>query len=93
MKRKNGIGAKNPIDILVVSAITPITGGKTAPPTIDITIKDDAFFVFGPRSFMPREKIVGNIIDIKKKTPYKLIREIQPSPALTKGNRIQHIKA
>lgn len=66
---KNGIGAKNPTDILYLSAINPITGGKTAPPTIDITINEDAFFVLGPRSFIPRAKIVGNIIDMKKNTP------------------------
>jgi hypothetical protein len=69
MKIKNGIGAKNPTDILNLSAIRPITGGNTAPPTIDITINDEAFFVLGPRSFIPRAKIVGNITDMKKKTP------------------------
>ena len=79
--------------MLELSAIQPINGGKTAPPTIDITMKDDAFLVFGPKSLIPRANIVGNIIDIKKKTPYKLIKEIHPRPALTNGKRRQHIKA
>ena len=79
--------------MLELSAINPITGGKTAPPTIDITMKEDAFFVFGPRSLIPKANIVGNMIDIKKNTPYRLIKEVQPSPALTMGKRAQHDKA
>lgn len=87
------MGAKKPTDILVLSAINPITGGKTAPPTIDITIKDEAFFVFGPRSLIPSANMVGNMIDIKKNTPNKLINDTQPSPALTKGSKRTHIRA
>ena len=79
--------------MLEVSAIHPITGGKTAPPTMAITINDEAFFVFGPKSLIPNANMVGNMIDIKKKTPYKLINEIHPSPALTNGNNKQHIRA
>ena len=69
MNANKGIGAKNPTDMVNLSAIRPITGGNKAPPKIDITIKEDAFFVFGPRSFIPRAKIVGNMTDMKKKTP------------------------
>ncbi len=68
MKIKHGIGAKNPIDMeLVISDIHPIKGGKSAPPTMDITMNDEAFFVCGPRSLMPSANRVGNMIDMKKK--------------------------
>ena len=63
------MGAKKPTDILYMSAIQPITGGKTAPPTMDITRMEDAFLVCGPKSFIPKAKMVGNMMDIKKKTP------------------------
>lgn len=86
------MGAKKPTDMLVLSAISPIIGGKIAPPTIDITIKEEALFVSGPRSLIPNANIVGNIIDIKKKTPNKLTSETHPSPILTKGRRMQHIR-
>jgi hypothetical protein len=93
MKIKNGIGAKKPTDILELSAIQPISGGKIAPPTIAITIKEDAFFVLGPRSLIPNANMVGNMIDIKKNTPYKPISDPHPSPALTTGNSKQHMAA
>ncbi len=67
MKIKQGIGARNPVDIPKLSAINPIMAGNKAPPTMDITINEEAFLVCTPKSLMPNAKIVGNIIDIKKK--------------------------
>jgi len=61
------MGTKKPTLIDEISAIHPINIGKIAPPTIAITRNDEAFFVFSPRSLIPRAKIVGNIIDIRKK--------------------------
>lgn len=87
------MGAKKPTDILVLSAMSPMTGGKTAPPTIDITTNDDAFFVFGPRSLIASAKMVGNMIDMKKNTPKRLISDTHPNPVLTTGSSRQHIRA
>ena len=39
---------------------------KYAPPTIDITIKEEAILLSSPRSFIPNANMVGNMIDIKK---------------------------
>lgn len=69
MKTNSGIGTKKPIDMVYKSETWPINGGKTAPPTIAITINDAAFLVCGPRSLIPSAKIVGNMIDMKKNTP------------------------
>ena len=67
MKANNGTGVINPVDIELISEIHPMNGGKIAPPTIAITINEDAFFVCSPNPFIPSAKIVGNMIDIKKK--------------------------
>ena len=91
--KKKWNSCQKPIDMLVLSAINPIKGGKTAPPTIDITIKDEAFFVFAPKSLIPSANIVGNIIDMKKNTPKRLINDIQPSPPLIIGSNKTHAKA
>lgn len=56
-----------------------------APPTTAITIKEAAFFVWGPKSLIPKAKRVGYMIDIKKKIAYNDIREIQPNCKLTIG--------
>src|SRR4030095_7581060 len=50
----------------VLSDISPIIGGIIAPPTIDITRKAEAILLSSPRPLIPKAKIVGNIIDIKK---------------------------
>jgi hypothetical protein len=31
-----------------------------------MTMNEEAFLVFGPRSLIPKAKIVGNMMDIKK---------------------------
>ena len=56
-------------DIGVYKQPMPNPNGNIAPPTIDITIREDAILVSLPKSAIPSEKIVGNIIDIKKATP------------------------
>src|SRR5271170_1245616 len=53
--------------------------GRIAPPMIAITIKYDALFALVPKPKMPRAKIVGNMIDIKKKQRKMQITEIQPA--------------
>ena len=50
----------------VVSEMCPIIGVHTAPPIMAIIIIDPPIFVFGPRPFTPKAKMVGNISDIKK---------------------------
>ena len=91
MKANNGIGAKKPTDMDEISAIKTINIGKIAPPTIAMTINDAHFFVFSPRSLMPRAKIVGNMIDMKKKIRNNAIIETHPKLKLTIGNNRQHI--
>ena len=49
------------------SPIHPISIGLNAPPATLITRNDDARFVCTPIPSSPRAKIVGNIIDMKKK--------------------------
>ncbi len=68
MNINNGIGARNPIDIEYRSEICPISGGNTAPPTTAIIIIEAPFLVCGPKSFIPKAKMVGNMIDISKNT-------------------------
>jgi hypothetical protein len=51
-----------------LSESIPITYGTNAPPTMDIIIKDAPFLVWCPRSFTPKAKMVGNMMDSKKKT-------------------------
>lgn len=59
-------GTINPIAILD-SPIYPINMGLKAPPATPITMNEDAFFVNVPISLNPSAKMVGNMIDIKKK--------------------------
>ena len=56
------------------SAIAPITFGNTAPPIIAITINEDASFDFSQKPQIHSEKMVGNIIDIKKAIPITATR-------------------
>lgn len=65
------------------SDIKPITGGTTAPPTIDMIINDEAFFVCSPRFLTPNANMVGNIMDIKKKTPINANTAIIPGNSIT----------
>ena len=69
MNKNKGMGTRNPVAIPYLSATAPIIGGNTAPPATAITKKDEASLVFFPSDLIASAKIVGNIIDIKKKTP------------------------
>lgn len=53
-----------------------MSSGKSAPPTMAITIIEPAILVFGPKPLRPRAKMVGNISDIKK-----LVRKRHHTPA------------
>jgi hypothetical protein len=55
--------------------LDPMTGVKTAPPMMAITIIDPPIFVLDPNPLIPSAKIVGNMRDIKK-----LVRKIDQSP-------------
>ncbi len=66
---------------VIASEMRPIITGKMAPPTIDIMINEEPSFVFEPSPRMPREKIVGNMIDIKNSTPVNAYTEILPCEA------------
>jgi hypothetical protein len=52
-----------------ISAIFPIIYGEIAPPITDIITIGLAFHDFSPKFFIESEKIVGNIIDMKKNVP------------------------
>jgi hypothetical protein len=73
----------------VISEINPKTGGSKAPPTIDITIKEDPIFVLCPRPSIPIEKIVGNMILMKKAIATKVYTTIIPVPNM--ANRVKQI--
>ena len=53
--------------------------GKIAPPIIDITSREDAGFVFDFMPVIPKAKMVGNMIDIKKPNPPNAITTYFPS--------------
>jgi hypothetical protein len=55
----------------LISDTLPMITGNIAPPTIAIISKEEPSLVFDPRPRMPREKIVGNMMDIKNSTPIK----------------------
>ena len=75
--------------LFVLSAIYPSIGGKIAPPTIDMIIKLDPDFVSIPRSCIPKAKMVGNIIDIKKEMPITAYNVIIPDAKIvTRHKRI-----
>jgi hypothetical protein len=58
--------------LAVISEIIPIIGGNKAPPTIDITINEDPILVLCPSPSIPIEKIVGNMMLIKKDMAIKV---------------------
>ena len=60
------------------SAMSPISGVRTAPPTIAITSNDPPSLVLGPKPFSPRAKIVGNISDMKKLVANSAYKPPQP---------------
>lgn len=70
-----------------MSAIHPMKIGNMAPPTMDMTRNDEALLVCSPISFIPSEKMVGNMMDIKKKERNSAMIETQPKRRLTTGNR------
>ena len=47
MKHPNGM--PKPIGMPQLSAIQPMSNGMKAPPTMDMTMKEEAIFVFSPR--------------------------------------------
>lgn len=71
------------------SEMAPIIGGKNAPPATAITRKDAPRLVCGPKPLIASAKIVGNMIDIKKNTPYKAIKDGHPKCEPTTGNSKQ----
>ncbi len=66
IKAKHTIGIRKAIDIPKRPPIRPISGGQNAPPATAITRNEAPFLVSGPKSLIPKAKIVGNMIDIKK---------------------------
>ena len=72
--------------------MAPINGGQKAPPATAITKNDDPFFVKAPKSRIPKAKIVGNIIDMKKYVENNATTEIIPKPSTTKTINMTFIK-
>ena len=65
MYAKQIMGIINPVFIFC-SPINPISAGQTAPPTIVITITDEAVLVCSPSPLIPSANIDGNMMDINK---------------------------
>ena len=85
---KQNKGMKYPFCILpVLSEIMPNIGGSNAPPTIDIMIKLEAGLVAFPKPFIPKAKMVGNIIDIKNAIPINEYMVIIPLPYIAMNER------
>ena len=61
----------------------PMNGAAIAPPTMDITISDEPSFVCSPSPRIPRAKIVGNPIDMKKKLANMAYIPVLPPPIVT----------
>ena len=79
--------------LLVLSAIKPSNGGRTAPPTMDIIMRLEPAFVSAPISCMPKAKMVGNIIDIKKAITITAYNVIIPVPNIVTRLSKMHITA
>jgi len=71
--------------MLVRSDIKPMTAGRVAEPTIDITSNDEARFVYGPRFFRLSANMVGNMIELKKpaKTTAQIAAMVDVTSATT----------
>lgn len=67
---------------MLFSPINPISIGLKAPPATPITIYDEAFLVRVPIFESPSAKIVGNMIDIKKKVVYRAYNVFFPEREL-----------
>src|SRR3569623_898468 len=65
--------------ILVKSDTAASTNGIAAPTTMPMINNDELFFVFLPRPLILKEKIDGNMIDIKKVTPIIAYTDNLPS--------------
>jgi hypothetical protein len=61
------------------SDTAPISGGKTAPPTMAIMSKDDPAFVYEPSLCMAVGKITGHIIELHKPIPTIAYKPIMPN--------------
>ncbi len=89
---KQSMGNKKQNLIPKLSASQPIAGVMNAPPATAITSKEDARLVWAPKFLMPREKMVGNIIDIKNWQATK--QNIAPIEGInTTGNSKQRFTA
>lgn len=60
---------------------------------MDIIMKEAAFFVLCPKSFKPRAKIVGNIIDSKKKILIKAYTDSMPPTQMTAAHKAMLVVA
>ena len=77
---------------MLFSPINPISIGLKAPPATPITIYDEAFLVRVPIFESPSAKIVGNMIDIKKKVVYRAYNDILPRARITRSMHTDEIK-
>ncbi len=62
MYAKQNIGIAKATLVLILNKVAA-KGGRIAPPTIDMMIKDEANFDPSPKFLHDRAKIVGNMID------------------------------
>ena len=69
------------------SASRPISSGAKAPPRIAITMNDEASLVRGPSPRMPKAKLVGYMIDMKKKLSNRASTGSQPRARITGGHQ------
>ena len=61
--------------------------GQSAPPMMDMTSSDDPSFVYGPRLFRLKAKIVGNMMEWKK--PMKTTAQMGASPEVLIASRME----
>ena len=62
--------------------------GLKAPPATLITRYEDAFFVLLPIPSNPKAKMVGNMIDMKKKEQYRAYNDIPSMDEMTSSIQI-----
>src|SRR5512138_598686 len=78
MKQKHSAGTPIAVLIDVASEMRPITAVNNAPPTIAMTRNDEPLFVCSPSPRKLSEKIVGNMMDMKKLTATRAYRPAVP---------------
>src|SRR6266403_1884 len=73
--------------MLEASEMRPMIGGMTPPPMMAITRSEEPRLVNGPRSLMPKEKMVGNMMEWKN--PMRTTDQTEIRPVASKATVAQ----